>query len=108
MLLSSDIEINLGPKSSSREWLSTCHWNLNGIFLDWDPHKSEQLLQGMELKEKESQKGKVCGRNVRFGPLDTNWEFLSFGDLGNLGTYCEGPQWGSGQIPGKYLTIWHL
>ena len=71
-MLSSDIEINLGPKSSSRECLSICHWNLNGIFLNWDPYKSEQLLQGMELKEKESQKGKVCGRNFRFGPLDTN------------------------------------
>ena len=39
----------------------------------------EQPLQGMELKEKEEQKGKVCARNVRFGPLDTNWELLSFG-----------------------------
>ena len=39
----------------------------------------EQPLQDMELKEKESQKGKVCARNVRFGPLDTNWELLSFG-----------------------------
>ena len=33
ILLSSDIEINLGPKSSSRECLSMCHWNLNSIFL---------------------------------------------------------------------------
>ena len=30
--LSSDIKINLGPKSSSRECLLICHWNLNGIF----------------------------------------------------------------------------
>ena len=22
---------------------------------------------------------RVCARNVRFGSLDTNWEFLSFG-----------------------------
>ena len=29
ILLSSDIEINPGPKSSSREYFSICHWNLN-------------------------------------------------------------------------------
>ena len=54
ILTSSDIEINLGPKSSSRECLLICHWNLIGIFLNWDPYKREQPLQGMELKEKES------------------------------------------------------
>ena len=27
-----DIEINLGPKSSSRECFSICHWNSNSIF----------------------------------------------------------------------------
>ena len=32
ILTSSDIEINLGPKSSSRECLLICHWNLIGIF----------------------------------------------------------------------------
>ena len=31
---------------------------------------SIQLVQGMEIKERESQKGKMCVRNVRFGPLD--------------------------------------
>ena len=54
ILLSSDTEINLGPKSSSRECLLICHWNLNDIFLNWVPCKGEQPLQGMELKEKES------------------------------------------------------
>ena len=53
ILLSSDIEISLGPKSSSRECL-ICHWDLNGIFLNWDPWKGQQPLQGMKLKEKES------------------------------------------------------
>ena len=50
--LSSDIEINLGPKSSRKECLSICHWNLNDTF-NWDPCMGEQPLQGMELKEKE-------------------------------------------------------
>ena len=40
------------------------------FFLNWDPCKREQLVQGMEIKEKESQKGKVCARNVQFRPLD--------------------------------------
>ena len=31
ILLSGDIEINPGPKSSSRECFSICHWNLNSI-----------------------------------------------------------------------------
>ena len=31
ILLYGDIEINPGPKSSSRECFSTCHWNLNSI-----------------------------------------------------------------------------
>ena len=30
-MLSGDIEINPGPKSSSRECFSICHWNLNSI-----------------------------------------------------------------------------
>ena len=29
-LLSGDVEINLGPKSSSRKCFAICHWNLNG------------------------------------------------------------------------------
>ena len=79
ILFSSDIEINLGPKSSSRKCLSICHWNLNDIVFNWDLCKGEQRLQGMKIKEKESQKAKVFARNVRFAPLDRNWEFLSFG-----------------------------
>ena len=31
ILLSGNIEINSGPKSSSRECFSICHWNLNSI-----------------------------------------------------------------------------
>ena len=31
ILLSDDTEINAGPKSSSKECFSTCHWNLNCI-----------------------------------------------------------------------------
>ena len=31
ILLSGDIEINLGPKSNFRECFSICHWNLNSI-----------------------------------------------------------------------------
>ena len=50
----------------------------------------EQPLQDMELKEKESQKGKVCARNVRFGPLDTAAHFWAL-EQGALGTCCEGP-----------------
>ena len=40
------------------------------VFKIWDPCKREQPVQGMEIKEKESQKGKVWVRNVQFGPLD--------------------------------------
>ena len=54
ILLSSDIEINLVAKSSSRECLLICHWNLNCIFLNWNACKGQQPLQGMELKDKES------------------------------------------------------
>ena len=53
ILLSSDIEINLGAKSSSREYLLICHWDLNCIFLNWNGCKGQQPLQGMELKDKE-------------------------------------------------------
>ena len=67
ILLSSDIEINLGRKPSSRECSSICHWNLNSIFFNWDPFKGEQPLQSMDLQEEESLKSRVCGRNVRFG-----------------------------------------
>ena len=60
-LLSSDIEINLGPKSSSREYLSIFHWNLNNISSNWDPCKGEQPLEGMGLKEKKIAKRQgVC------------------------------------------------
>ena len=31
ILLSGDIEINLGPKSNFRKYFSICHWNLNSI-----------------------------------------------------------------------------
>ena len=64
IFLSSDIEINLGPKSSSRECLSIWQWNLNIGFFYWDPCKSEKTLQGMNINEKESQKAKVCARNI--------------------------------------------
>ena len=53
ILLSSDIEINLGAKSSSREYLLICYWDLNCIFLNWNACKGQQPLQGMELKDKE-------------------------------------------------------
>ena len=69
----------------------------------------EQPLQDMELKEKESQKGKVCARNVR-GPLDTNWELLSFGG-GRFGDLLWKPPMGFGANPGKvfdYLTLIRL
>ena len=36
------------------------------FFYNWDPFKGEPPLKGMELKEKESQKSKVCARNIRF------------------------------------------
>ena len=32
VLLSGDVEINLGPKRTPKESLSICHWNLNSIY----------------------------------------------------------------------------
>ena len=87
ILLSSDIEINLGAKSSSREYLLICHWDLNCIFLNWNGCKGQQPLQGMELKDKE-----------------LLWSGGGRGGEG-LGTCCEGPNWGLQQIPRKYLAI---
>ena len=31
IILSGDVEVNLGPKNSASECLSICHWNLNSI-----------------------------------------------------------------------------
>ena len=67
----------------------------------------QRSLQGMELNEKESQKGKVYARNVRFGLLGKSWEFLSFGagGLGNLLRRHPMGFWANPQIIFRYLTL---
>ena len=60
-------------------------------------------LESVESKGK-NYKNRVWARNFQFGPLDTNWEFLSFAE-GGLGTYSDGSQWDLGQIPKHFLLF---
>ena len=61
----------------------------------------------MKIKEKESQKTKVC---AEMSDLRRSTQIGNFWALEQEGleTYCENSQWDSGQILGKYLAIWHL
>ena len=45
---------------------------------------------------------RVQGVSQKFPIGVVNWEILSFGAGGGLGTCSEGPQWGSGQSSRKY------
>ena len=90
-LLSSDIDINLVPKSSSRECLPMCHWSLNSVFLKL------RSMQGWTATTKHGVKRK---RITKRPGLCQKYP--------GLGTCSEGSQWSSGQSPRKYLAIWHL
>ena len=102
ILLSSDIEINLGPKSSSRECLSICHWNLNGVFLNYDPCKGEQPLQGIELREKITKRQGVCQKC----PIWTAIHKLGISELWSRGVWGPAVKVRNG-VSGKSLeNIW--
>ena len=67
ILLSSDVESNLGLKSSSREFLSICHWNFNDIFLIGIHARANSHYKARSEKKKNHKKPRYVPEMSDFG-----------------------------------------